>query len=127
VLHLDLVARLDLIGRDVDPLAVDEDVAVGDELTGREHGGNELGPVDDGVETALEQADQGLAGVLLDAGGFRIELAERLLGDRAVVALELLLGTQLQAVIRGLALAALAVLAGAISTGIERGLRTTPD
>src|SRR6185312_11788590 len=66
-------------------------------------------------------------GVALDAGGFGVELLEGLLGDRAVVPLELLLGAELQAVVRGLALAALAVLARAIGAGVERRGRTAPD
>ena len=49
-------------------------------------------------------------------GGFGIDAAELLLGDVAVVALELLLGAQLQAEVGQLALAALAVLAGAVFT-----------
>ena len=97
------------------------------ELTRREHGRHKLGAVDDGVETALEQADQALAGVALDARSFGVELLEGLLGDRTVVALELLLGAQLQTVVGGLALAALAVLARAIGTVVERGLRAAPQ
>src|SRR5690606_18060211 len=118
--HFDLVADLDLVGRDVDALAVDEDVAVGHELTGSEDGGDELGAVDDRVQTRLEQTDQDFAGVALAAAGFVIELAEALFGDRAVVALELLLGAQLQTVVRQLALAVLTVLAGAIGTCVQR-------
>src|SRR5690606_9631549 len=43
------------------------------------------------------------------------------------IALELLLGPQLQAVVAHLALAALAVLAGAVRTAVHRGRRTAPD
>src|SRR5690606_26421691 len=101
-----------------DPLAVDHDVAVRDELARREHRRHELRAVNDGIEPALEQTDQRLAGILLDAGGLDIEPVERLFGDRAVIALELLLGAQLQAIVRGLALAALAVLARAIGADV---------
>src|SRR5690606_1141437 len=125
--HLDLVADLELVGRDVDALAVDQDVAVGHELAGGEDGRDELGAVDECVQARFEQADQVFTGVALAAAGFVIETAEALLGDRAVVALQLLLGAQLQTVVRELALAALTMLAGAIGTGIERGLRTAPD
>jgi hypothetical protein len=45
--------------------------------------------------------------------GLGVGGAELLLGDVAVIALELLLGLQLRAEVRDLALAALAVLAGA--------------
>src|SRR5690606_7058685 len=65
---LDLVANLDLVGRDIDALAIDQDVAVRHELTRSEHGRHELGAVNDRVQTALEQADQVLAGVALNAG-----------------------------------------------------------
>ena len=53
---------------DVDPLAVHGDVAVVHELAGGEHGRHELGAVDHGVEPALEQADQVLAGVAAQLG-----------------------------------------------------------
>src|SRR5690606_37599338 len=43
------------------------------------------------------------------------------------LALQLLLGAQLQTEVRHLALAALAVLAGAVFALVHRGLRTTPD
>src|SRR5690606_37971530 len=105
----------------------DQNVAVRNELTRSEHGRNKLGAVNDRVQTTLEQADQVLAGVALATGRFVIKLAERLLGDRTVIALELLLGAQLQTVVRQLALAALTVLARTIGTGVQRGLRTTPD
>ena len=52
---------------------------------------------------------------------------ELLLGDVAVIALELLLGLELDAEVRNLALAALAVLAGAIFALVDRGLRAAPD
>src|SRR5690606_10435813 len=54
-------------------------------------------------------------------------LRELLLGQVAVVALQLLLGAQLQAEFRHLVLAALAMLAGAVGAAVHRGLRTTPD
>ena len=102
-------------------------MAVVDELTGGEHGRHELGAVDDGVETALEQADHVGARVTLHADGFIIDAAELLLGNVAVIATQLLLGLELHAVVGELALAALAVLAGAVFTTIHRRLRTAPD
>src|SRR5690606_3544797 len=102
-------------------------MAVRDELPRREHGRHELGAVDDGVEPALEQADQALTGIALAARGLLVDAPERLLGDRPVITLELLLGAQLQTVVRGLALAALAVLAGTVGAGIERGLGAPPE
>ena len=110
------VADLQLVARDVDAAAVHLDVAVVDELARGEHGGDELGAVDHGVETALEQADQVFAGVALHAAGFDIDAVELALGDVGVIALELLLGAQLHAEVGELALAALAVLAGAVFT-----------
>ena len=88
-------------------------MAVADELARGEHGRHELGAVDDGVEAALEQADQVLGGGALEAAGLLVDAAELPLGDVAVVALELLLGAQLLAVVGQLGLAPLAVLAGA--------------
>ena len=89
-------------------------MAVVDELAGGEDRRHELGAVDDRVEARLEQADQVLGGVALAAVGLLVDLAELLFGDVAVVALQLLLGAQLQAEVGQLALAALAVLAGTV-------------
>src|SRR5690606_10348311 len=66
-------------------------------------------------------------GIALHADGFSVGLAELLLGDVAVVALQLLLGAQLNAEVRRLALAALAVLARAVGALVHRGFRTAPD
>ena len=85
-----------------------------DELARGEHRRHELGAVDDRVEPALEQADQVLRGVAGPADRLVVDVLELLLGDVAVVALELLLGAQLDAEIGELALAPLAVLAGAV-------------
>ena len=52
---------------------------------------------------------------------------ELLFGDVAVIALELLLGAQLDAEIADLALAALAVLAGAIFAAVDRALGPSED
>src|SRR5262249_31153713 len=102
-------------------------MAVVDELTRSEDRRNELGAIDDRVETRLEQADQLFAGVTLAACSFLIGLAELLFRDVAIEALELLLGAQLYAEVGKLALAALAMLAGAVFAAVDRGLRTAPD
>ena len=88
---------------------------------------DELAAVDDRVEAALEQADQVLAAVALQADRLGVVLAELLLGNVAVIALELLLGAQLRAEVGHLALAALAMLAGAIFAAVDRALGTAPD
>ena len=89
-------------------------MAVVDELAGGERRRHELGAIDDRVQTAFQQPDQVLGGVALAARGLLVGAGELLLGQVAVVALQLLLGAQLQAEIGDLGLAALAVLAGAV-------------
>src|SRR5690606_20399219 len=79
------------------------------------------------IQPALEQADQDLARIAPAAGRFLVDAAERLLGDVAVIAFQLLLGAQLQAEIRHLALAALAMLARSVGADIERALGPAPD
>src|SRR5205085_6523078 len=59
--------------------------------------------------------------------GVDVLLFELLLGDVAVIALQLLLGAQLDAVVADLALAALAVLAGAVFAAIDRALGASED
>src|SRR5215211_6328147 len=98
-----------------------------DELARRERRRHELGPVDDRVETALEQADQVIAGVALEADRLGVVAAELLLGNVGVEALELLLGAQLRAEVAHLALTALAVLAGAVLAAVHGALRAAPD
>ena len=115
------------VARDGDAAAVDGDVAVRHELARGEHGRHELGAIDDGVETALEQADQVLGRRALEAGGLDVDLREGALGDVGVVALELLLGAELLAEVRELRDAALAVLAGTALALVERALRPAPD
>src|SRR5690606_19607603 len=87
----------------------------------------ELGAIDDHVQALFEQTDQVLAGIALELRGFLVGALELLFGHVAVVALELLLGAQLDAVVRNLALAALAVLAGAVAAAVDRAFRTAPD
>jgi hypothetical protein len=75
--ELDHVAGLDADRGDVDAAAVDLDVAVVDELARGEHRRHELGAVDDGVETALQQADEVFGPVSpFMADGFGVDGAE---------------------------------------------------
>src|SRR3546814_18710177 len=87
----------------------------------------ELVPIDDHVEPLLKQSDQIEAGIALHPRGVLIGALELLFGDVAVIALELLLGAELDAEIGHLALTALAMLAGAVFALVDRALRATPD
>src|SRR5579863_4970651 len=126
-LDLDHVADFQLVASDVDAASIHLDVAVIDELAGGEHGGDEFGAVDHGVETALKQTDQVFTGIALHPAGFDIDAVELALADIGVIALEFLLGAQLHAEVGELALAALAVLAGAVFPAVHRALRAAPD
>src|SRR5262245_66510134 len=126
-LDLHHVADLAAEARDVDAPAVHLDVAVIDELARGEHGRHELGAIHDGIEPALQQADQMRSGIALEADRLLVDAAEVLFRNVAVVALELLLGAQLHPVVGELALAALAVLAGAVFAAVHRALRAGPD
>src|SRR5580698_7700753 len=126
-LDLDQVADLHLKGGDVDAPAVDLDVAVVDELARGKHGRHELGAVDEGVEPALEQADEVGARVALEAQRLDIIFVELALRNVAVVALDLLLGLELGAEVGRLALAALAMLARPIFTLVEGAAGAPPD
>src|SRR5690606_4004750 len=121
------IARQNLAAGDVALHAVHTDVPVADDLTCGEDGRCELGAIDDHVEALFEQTDQVLAGVALHGGGLLVGRLELLLGHVAVIALELLLCPQLQAIVAHLALAALAVLARAIGPAVHRGRRAAPD
>ncbi len=68
-----------------------------------------------------------LDGVARAPDGLVIDVLELLLGDIAVIALQLLLGAELNAEIRELAFAPLAVLAGAIFAEVDRAFRPAPD
>src|SRR6202166_1233435 len=126
-LDLDHIADLHLEARDVDAAAVHLDVAVIDELARGKHGGDEFGAIDHGVETALEQPDQVFAGIALHPAGFDVDAVELAFADIGVVTLQLLLGAQLHAEVGELALAALAVLAGAVFPAVHGALRAAPD
>src|SRR5688572_21451135 len=116
----DLVARLDLEGRQVDLLAVDHDGLVRDELARLRPRHGEAHAIDDVVEALLEDAEQVLAGVALLAGGLRVDVAELAL-EQAVDALDLLLLAQLDGVVgQATLLRRRAVLAGLL---LELALR----
>src|SRR6185437_13783284 len=70
---------------------------------------------------------QVLAGVALEAAGLDIDAVELALADVGIVALQLLLGAELHAEVGELALAALAVLAGAVFPAVHGALRAAPD
>src|SRR3546814_8026013 len=101
-------------------------MAVADELARREDRRREFRAIDDRVEATHEQADQILAGVALHARSLEIVHLELLFGVVAVITLQLLLGAELDAEIRHLALAGLPVLAEAILLEVERSLRAPP-
>jgi len=75
---------------------------------------HEFGAVHNRIETALEKPDHLLAGVAGLARGFLVIAAELPLGDIAVIALQLLLGVKLRAIVGKLARLPLTVLTGAI-------------
>ena len=67
-------------------------MAVTDELARGEHGGHELGAIDDGVEPALQQTDQMLGGGAFEAPCLLVDSPELALANIGIVALQLLLG-----------------------------------
>src|ERR1043166_4099431 len=67
------------------------------------------------------------AGVAAHADRLLVDAAELPLGNVAVVAAQLLLGAHLHAVVGELALAALAMLAGAVFAPVHRALGAAPD
>jgi len=89
--------------------------------------GHEFRAIDDGVETALKQTDHVLAGIAGTARSIGVIFAELPLGDVAVIALELLLGLKLGAIVGKLLGAALAMLAGTVRALVDRALGAGPD
>src|ERR1700733_11644575 len=102
-------------------------MAVADELTGGEYGRDEFSAIDDRIEPAFQEPDHVGAGIAFQPPRLVVDAAEVPLRHVGVVALELLLGAQLHAVIRQLALAPLPVLAGAILAFVDRTFRPPPD
>ena len=94
----DHIARLDLVRGDVDTLAIDSEVVVGNQLAGVAAGLGKAQTVDDVVETALDedqQVDTSLAG---HAGGLLVVGMELVLQD-TIDELDLLLLVQLGGVL----------------------------
>src|SRR5688572_115648 len=94
-----LVARLELIRRDVHDLLVDLDAAMADELARFRARRSEAHPVHDVVEARLEHPQEVLAGRAFDLRGLLVIVAELPL-EHAVHAAQLLLLAQLHAIIR---------------------------
>src|SRR5690606_32530427 len=90
--------RADQVRRDVDPRAVDGEVAVADQLAGLGVARREPAADRDVVEPPLEQRQQVLTGDALHPGGLEVVAAELLL-EQPVHALDLLLLAQLVAVV----------------------------
>src|SRR5262245_32238322 len=102
-------------------------MAMAHELPSREHGRDEFRSIDDCVEPALQEPDQLLRRVALKPGRLAIDRFELLLGDVAVIALQLLLGAELLAIVGEFAAASLTVLARTVFALVIRALGTAPD
>ena len=107
-------------------MAVDQHMAMADQLAGGKHGGGKFHAVNQRIEAAFKNTDQVLAGIAIAAHGILIVFFELLLTDVAIVALELLLGHQLDTEIGGLG-PTLAVLARAVFTAVNRGFCSAPE
>src|SRR4051794_12854063 len=119
--HLDDVVLADEERRDVDLLAVDQEVAVLHELAGHVTAVREAGAVDDVVEPTLEELKKILAGLAGTPVGLLVVAAELLL-EHAVDARALLLLPLLQEVL-GVLGAAAAVLTRRVRADLDRALR----
>src|SRR6478735_6549610 len=117
-LDVDELARLHAEGRAVDELAVDEDVAVHDELTRLRRGAGEARTEHEGVETHLEQLDEVLTRQAVLAAGLVERVAHLLLADAVLLAQTLLLAEADGVVTVLLALGA-AVLTRSVRTLLE--------
>src|SRR4249919_784248 len=124
--QLDRITGLDLVGRQVDGLAVHQHALVRNELTSLRTGDRETHAVDDVVQALLEHLQQRLTGVALATGSLGVIAAELAL-QQAVDTLDLLLLAQLGGVIGQLALAGdravLARLLLEFALGIDRARR----
>src|SRR5215211_4260571 len=152
--HRHDVLLADPVGRDVDLDAVHREVAVAHQLAGGVAGRREAGPVDDVVETGLQDAQQvltGLAGATVrllvvapelllqdavDAGGLlllaHLQEVLALLGARATVHARRV-GADLDRALRGVALGSLeeqllllAAAALAVRAGVTRHVAGSP-
>src|SRR6478752_9492982 len=120
--HVDDVVSGDLERRDVDLLAVHQEVTVRHELTRVATGPGEPGAVDDVVEAALQQLEQVVAGLAGATRGLDVVVVELTL-HHAVGEASLLLLLQLRAVL-ALLDARTAVLAGGVGAALESGVAT---
>src|SRR5487761_2264535 len=118
---LDDVVLAHPVGRDVHPVAVDQDVPVRDELARHVAALGEACAVDHVVETALQDLKQRLAGPAGLAGGLDVVAVELLL-EHAVDAAGLLLLADLEQVLAVLR-ADPAVLTRRVGTDLDRALR----
>src|SRR5262245_61577163 len=107
----DDVAFLHRVRRDVHLLAIHQEVAVADQLTGLRPRRRQSQPIDDVVEPPFQELEQRHAGYAARALG-GLEVAAELILEHPVDALHLLLLAQLQAVASELRLPRLAVLSG---------------
>ena len=119
--HVDDVVLGHPVGRDVHLLAVDDDVAVLDQLARHVPALGEAGPVDDVVEAALQDLEQVVAGLAALAGGLFVVVAELLL-QHAVDAPRPLLLPDLEQVL-ALPGPVPAVLARRVGPDLDRALR----
>src|SRR3989440_796819 len=119
--HLDDVVLAHPVRRDVDLLAVDQEVAVLDQLPGHVPGHGVAGPVDHVVQPRLQDLEQHLAGLAGLPYRLFVVALELPLQD-AVHPAGLLLLAELEQVF-GLLGPATAVLAGREGPGLERALR----
>src|SRR5687767_7184957 len=115
------VARLQRVRRHVHLLAVDQEVAMANQLARLRPRRGEAHAIDRVVETALEQLQQRFTG---DAAGTLrlLEVAAELILQHAVDALDLLLLAQLHAVADHLRLAQASMLAGRHVALLDRAL-----
>src|SRR5665213_3490906 len=118
----DGVALAEAVAGDGDPLAVDQHVAVADELAGLGAAGSPPGPEGHVVEPELEHDQQVLTGDARSPAGLDVEVVELLL-EQSVDAACLLLLAQLAQVFRPLAHAVAAVLAGRVGPAVAVGDR----
>ena len=92
-LDLDGLTGLHAEGGAVDDLAVNEDVAVNDHLTGLLDGAGEAGAQDQGVQTHLEKLNQVLTGQASSAASFfegaaQLRLTDAVLGAQTLLFLQ---------------------------------------
>ncbi|GGU31110.1 hypothetical protein GCM10010208_64760 [Actinomadura livida] len=123
----DDVVRAEPVGGPVDAAAVDQDVAVHDELARLVDGAGESGAQHEGVQPALQADEEFVAGLAPGLRGLGEGVAELRLADVVLRAEPLLLAEP--ELVTGLLLAGPAVHAGRVGAGFEvlDGLRGQGD